>query len=132
MSETKLSRSIRQALNLKGYWVIRIQSGVIPIAGKSTRYVHCAEPGTPDLLLLTPELCFLEVKTPTGRLTPEQLRWHDRAASRGVPVRIVRSVSAALQVVAELACAPEASRSLPERETPLRAARDNSTTKRAS
>jgi hypothetical protein len=62
------------------------------------RYMHCAEPGTPDLCL--PALgAWLEVKTPRGRLSKEQRDWHAKAAKHGVPVATVRSVSEAVKVV---------------------------------
>ncbi len=98
MSETQLSRAIVVALKALGVWTIRVQSGVIPaLYGTTRRYIHCAEPGTPDLCL--PGLGFIEVKTDAGELSPFQLAWHARAAREGVNVAVVRSVSDAVRVV---------------------------------
>jgi len=96
VSETDLSRSIRLALATVGVWVIRVQSGTIPaLYSGRRRYIHCAEPGTPDLCL--PALGWLEVKTTQGELSPEQVAWHARAAREGVNVAVVRSVDAAVR-----------------------------------
>lgn len=45
---------------------------------------------------------WLEVKTPTGRLRPEQVQWHEAARSRGRHAYVVRSVEDALRAVAEV------------------------------
>jgi hypothetical protein len=101
MSETKLSKAIREALVATGCWVERVQSGVVPaVKGKRVHYVHCASPGTPDLLLVAPIQGWLEVKTPKGKLSDDQKRWHERAARIGVRVADVRSVRDALETVA--------------------------------
>lgn len=100
MSETALSRTIRKGLTQLGYWVIRVQSGIIeakPYKGKK-RFIHCAEPGTPDLYLPGINI-WLEVKTPKGRLSPEQKRWHARAQAEGARVAVVRSLDESLDVV---------------------------------
>lgn len=95
MSETDLSRSIRRALTALGFWCIRVQSGTLPVQyGARVHYVHCAEPGTPDLIL--PALGWMEVKTTDGKLEASQLAWHRRAADEGIRVETVRSVSAAV------------------------------------
>lgn len=98
MTETDLSRSIRKALAQLGVWCIRVQAGTIPlsIAG-GARYIHGAEPGTPDLCL--PALGWLEVKAAKGKLAPSQAVWHARAAREGVRVAVVRSVEQAVRVV---------------------------------
>ena len=98
MAETKLSKSIRTGLERLGYWVIRVQSGVLPVQKFGKLYfVHCAEAGTPDLLVIAPVWCFLEVKTAKGRLNDDQKAWHAKAKKRGVPVKVVRSLSEALK-----------------------------------
>jgi hypothetical protein len=97
--ETALSRSIRAALARVDCWTIRVQSGVIPaVYNGRKRFIHCAEPGTPDLICLNP-IGWLEVKTPNGKLSAEQKSWHARAAKAGVRVAVVHSVKEALEVV---------------------------------
>ena len=95
MSETDLSRSIRKELTKLGVWVIR--SGVSAKRGKGG--THSGEPGQPDLCL--PALGWLETKTRRGEPSPDQLKWHARAARSGVRVAVVRSVSEAISTVRE-------------------------------
>lgn len=99
MNETALSRSIRLALESAGHWVIRVQSGMLPVQkGGRVYHVHCAEPGTPDLFVVDLGI-WIEVKTARGRLRPEQKIWHEKAARRFVRVAVVRSVREALAAV---------------------------------
>jgi hypothetical protein len=92
LSETDLSRDIQRALAQLGVWCIRVQSGQHRVRGG---VLHCAEPGTPDLLL--PALNgWLEVKTQDGALEASQVAWHQRATREGVRVAVVRSVSEAI------------------------------------
>ncbi len=100
MSETAISKTIRKGLNALGIWTLRIQSGIIeakPYKGKK-RFIHCAEPGTPDLVVPALSL-WLEVKTEKGRLTTEQKAWHARAQREGMRVVVVRSLAEAIEVV---------------------------------
>jgi len=96
-SETGLSRAIRRALERLGHWVIRTQS-----RGRTgPRSVATGEPGLPDLMVLLRggHVAFLEVKRPTGRLSPEQVAWHERARAMGIRVAVVRSVPEAVDAV---------------------------------
>jgi VRR-NUC domain len=50
-------------------------------------------PGAPDLVIVAPgKICFAEVKTRTGRLSPAQRAVHHHLVSLGCPVAIVRSI----------------------------------------
>lgn len=94
-TETELSTSIRKALKLAGCWLIRIPAG-----GGRVRngFIHAAEPGTPDLLIVKP-YGWLEIKTDEGSLNKDQIAWHARAESEGLRVAVVRSVEMALRTV---------------------------------
>lgn len=110
-TETSLSKAIQQSLTLKGFKVIRVQSGIIPALydGKK-RFIHCAPNGTPDLLVITPmlararlqaaEFTWLEVKSAIGKLSKEQAEWHEWARLNGVRVATVRSISEAVKALA--------------------------------
>lgn len=95
MSETALSKSIRQALTKAGFWVVRLQSS----GRRGSRSVASGEPGLPDICVLDAGPMFLEVKTDIGKLSDAQLRWHAKALQRGVRSAVVRSVSEAMSVV---------------------------------
>ena len=59
--------------------------------------------GLPDLLLFAPRLIFVEVKSPTGRLSPTQRVFQRLCATAGVPYWVVRS---AAELAAALDAAP--------------------------
>jgi hypothetical protein len=101
MSETKLSASIASALTGLGYPVVRVQSGTVRAGG---HYIHMADRGTPDriVLLRGGKVLWLEVKTPSGMLSADQVVWHCRAAKLGHHVRVVRNVSEAIEAVREV------------------------------
>jgi hypothetical protein len=101
MSETDLSRGIRQALQAKGCRVIRIQSGMLRVAaGERSYFVRCAEIGTPDWLVIRAGVyTWLEVKTAAGELSREQRAWHEWARAQGLRVAVVRAISEAIRAV---------------------------------
>lgn len=92
MSETDLQRSIKQALELMGVWVMRI--GVNVKRGRAGTI--SAEPGCPDLWT---EYGWLEVKLPGEPLLPDQVDWHKKARRKGLNVETVRSVAQAVDAV---------------------------------
>jgi VRR-NUC domain. len=103
MSETALSKAIREALDARGVWSERVQSGswcAIKRNGVRTyeHWIHGAQAGTPDLVL--PALsAWLEIKQPGKKPNADQLRWHKAAQRAGVRVAVVDSVKLALAVV---------------------------------
>jgi hypothetical protein len=57
--------------------------------------------GCPDIAILYKDtLEFWEIKTETGKLTPDQIRWHERWSGA---VRIIRSVEDANTRLAQIA-----------------------------
>lgn len=86
VTETDLQREIVKALRDAGFWVIRL--GVSKKRSRS-HGTQSGEPGLPDLYLVG--LGHLEVKLPGKDLSPEQERWHGKAASEGVNHATVRS-----------------------------------------
>ncbi len=93
MTETDLQRSIKQALEAAGFWVVRTAA-----AGKrSSRGIRNLEPGFPDLTIISPMLAFLETKMPGEKISAVQAAWHERATKKGVRVATVSSVMEALQ-----------------------------------
>jgi hypothetical protein len=99
MSELQLQSAILVALEQLGIWAMRVNSGM---ARRGGGMIHLAEVGTPDILLIGPGPvagAWLEVKTATGKLRPEQLEWQQRATRHGVRFAVVRSVEQACRAV---------------------------------
>jgi hypothetical protein len=64
------------------------------------RIVYGLGVGSPDLVGAVDGRAFgLELKSPTGRVRPEQLAWRDAAIRRGVHVAIVRTVEEAEEAI---------------------------------
>jgi len=95
MTETQLSKSIRDTLERAGFWVERIFSGSARVRGG---FIHGASNGTPDLMVLDP-FGFLEVKLPGKDLENDQVLWHVKAAGLGHRIATVRSEEQALRTV---------------------------------
>lgn len=94
--ETALSRNIRLAVNKTGRARL-LDNEVGYAAAERVRYGLGV--GSPDLvgcLRGSARLFCLEVKTPTGRPTAEQLAWLRAARNMGAFATIVRSVEDAL------------------------------------
>lgn len=92
MTEAEIQREILDYLKRRRYTVLRTNAGGIKIS--STRFVHLAPKGTPDLLAidLRGEHHWIEVKTPNGAIKEEQKEWIDEHRSRGCDVIVARSV----------------------------------------
>ncbi len=92
MSETDLQRSIKEALEGMGVWVMRM--GVNVKRGRAGTI--SGEPGCPDLWT---EYGWLEVKLPGENLRPEQVDWHKKAKRKGLNVETVYSVGQAVEAI---------------------------------
>jgi hypothetical protein len=103
VSEAAIQRSIVETVRNLGHVVIRVQSGKVKVRGG---WMTLAEPGTPDLCL--PFLrAWGETKTPKGKLSPEQVTWHERARRAGVRVAVWRSAADAVKSVTDWRAADE-------------------------
>lgn len=99
MSETVISKSIRDALSAAGIWCERVNAGKVPTRGG---FYQGAKAGTPDTIIVAPASVagsWLETKTPIGKLSDKQKDWHRKAAKLGVRVAVVRSAKEALETV---------------------------------
>lgn len=96
-AETILQNAIRIALSFHGV-VIRMNTGVFKTTDGRT--VKCGIRGLSDLIFIGHNyVAFLEVKTKTGRATPEQLNFLDRMRALGHRAGIVRSVEEAIELI---------------------------------
>ena len=96
MSETDISRGIRETLARLGVIVWRNQAGTMQ-GGR----VHLAPKGTPDLIGVLPGGRFLglEVKRPGQKPTEVQLQWQRDLIAKGAVCAVVTSVQEAVDVV---------------------------------
>lgn len=114
--ETELQQRIRLAVGaLPGFRAWRNNSGKLPDP-RTGRWVQfgVASPGGSDLIgyrsiTITPDMVgrkvaiftALEIKTPTGRATPEQRRFIEHIRAAGGIAGIVRSTTEALRIATE-------------------------------
>ena len=97
--ESKLMHKIMAALSEHGCFVLRTNSGVYYDSNRSR--IRVGFPGLSDLIGFRPDGKFfaLEIKTPTGRPSPEQIKFIDFCHRKGIPAGIARSVEEALQIL---------------------------------
>lgn len=100
MSETDLYDPIKKTLERFGHLVTRVHSGKVKVRGG---WMQLADPGTPDHHVVASfgVSGWLETKTPVGKLSEAQKRWHARARSLGQRVNVVRSVEEAIAAIKE-------------------------------
>ena len=100
MNESDLMRAVMIALSAEGHQVFRGNVGMFYT--KDGRPVRSGLPvGFSDLFGFTAEQrpFFIEVKTATGRIRPEQTAFLDAMRKRGAIAGVARSVAAALQMM---------------------------------
>lgn len=101
MRESDLMRAIMVALSERGHFVARANVGTFYT--KDGRPVRTGLPsGFSDLFGHRGGDCrafYLEVKTPTGRIRPEQIAFLNAMKSRGAIAGVVRSVDEALDLM---------------------------------
>lgn len=100
-AETVLQSEIMLALGKAGHRLWRNNSGALPDpkTGVWVRY-GVGQPGGSDLIGMCKDgvFCAIEVKTPTGRVKPEQQRFVDMVRANGGRAGIARSVQNALDI----------------------------------
>lgn len=100
MNESDLMRAVMIALSAEGHQVFRGNVGMFYT--KDGRPVRSGLPvGFSDLFGFTADQrpFFIEVKTATGRIRPEQTAFLDAMRKRGAIAGVARSVAAALQMM---------------------------------
>jgi hypothetical protein len=111
LSEQRIQQEIRLAISNGDTRVFRNNTGTLKDAnGRPVQFGLCK--GSADLIgwrtvTITPEMVgqqvavftSIEVKTPTGRLRPEQQQWLDAVQAAGGIAGVARSVEDALSIV---------------------------------
>ena len=96
-SESYIQNQIRCALSKYGV-VIRMNTGNVQT--QSGTYIRCGVKGMSDLLFVGQGyIAWIEVKTPTGKPSPEQIKFINRMRQLGHRAGIARSVEEALDIV---------------------------------
>lgn len=100
--ESKIMHRIAATLSSKGCFVLRTNSGVY-FDSQGNR-ITIGFKGLSDLVGFRPDGRFfaLEIKTPTGRATEEQMRFLDFCVTHGAIAGIARSEEDALRIVLEV------------------------------
>lgn len=96
ITETRLQHEIRQAVNASGLAIV-MRNNIGFDRERGVKYGLGL--GSPDLigcLIPSGRMVAIEVKTPIGRVSPEQRAWHNAWGSRGVLVIVARSVQDAM------------------------------------
>ena len=97
MLESVIQNKIRCALSKYGI-VIRMNTGNVQT--QSGTYIRCGVKGMSDLLFVGQGyIAWIEVKTPTGKPSPEQIKFINRMRQLGHRAGIARSVEEALEIV---------------------------------
>ena len=102
MREQDIQRLIMLALSEAGCLIWRNNTGVLKnAAGIPIRFGLCV--GSSDLIGIAPGGRFLavEIKTPKGKATPEQLRFIEAVRARGGIAGIARSPAEALALLSQ-------------------------------
>lgn len=97
MTETDIQNAIRCELSKYGV-VVRMNTGFFQTF--DGRVIKCGIKGMSDLLFIGQGyVAFIEVKTPTGRLRPEQKNFLARMKSMGHIAGVARSVDEAVKLI---------------------------------
>ena len=102
MKESDIQRLVMLALSDAGCLIWRNNTGCLKNqAGIPIKFGLCV--GSSDLIGITPDGKFLavEIKTPTGRATPDQKRFINAVRSRGGIAGIARSTADALALLSQ-------------------------------
>ena len=117
MSEMALLKEIQMALTERGCRAFRVNVGAgwtgneTAVMGDGSVVIRHARrfqtglpKGFPDLLVLCPNgrTVFMELKTPTGRPSIEQIRFHEFLRGMGHKACICRSVKDAIKAIEEV------------------------------
>lgn len=104
MTEHELQNSIIQYLELKKFYVMRLNSGVIPSFYKGKqRMIRLSKKGTPDLMAFSKKqnamsiwnlkLIFIELKVPGKNAEPEQIEMMKELERFGAKCVVIHSIT---------------------------------------
>ena len=96
-----LEQEFERVMRTFGAVVVRTAREVTASVLMRHRVTYGLGVGSPDLVgAIAGTFVGLELKSDTGRISPEQTQWHAAARARGALVEVVRSVDEAREVIA--------------------------------
>jgi len=104
-SEAEIQAAVLRAINYHPavVWARRMNTGAARTTGRggTERLVFFGFPGSPDIhgMLRGGRALYIEVKTQTGRLTPEQQKFLALAKHHGAAAGVARSVNDAIAII---------------------------------
>lgn len=108
MTESQLQDAIRLVLNHPDLVLWRNNCGIAEMRGHRVRF-GVGSPGGSDLVgVFRGRAVFVEIKTPTGRQSPEQRQFQQLVESKGGEYVIVRSIDDARAWLASISARTEA------------------------
>lgn len=99
-SESKIQNDILIEINRRGHRLFRANAG--KVVTKDNRIIKLLPKGFPDTFgyrKTDGKFIAIEVKTETGRLRPEQIKFKDFAETQNILYGVARSVEDAIQIV---------------------------------
>lgn len=100
ISETQISKEIRDYLNKRGIYNLRLNSGKVRVRGG---WMQLCDEGTPDrYCLFKGKSIFIETKVPGEKPTDEQLAAHDRIRRSGGIIIIAERLDDVIESFSEL------------------------------
>ena len=98
LSENDVENAVLDFVRIKGYYPIRLQSGLFRTPDKSARFVRIGVKGLPDYICVHSDpkhplpVFFMEVKGSDGRLDPDQISKIAELEVYGFRTAVVSSV----------------------------------------
>jgi len=94
--EAQVKRASEDWLDLCGPVWIRINP-VRPFTDRKTKQIRFApiretQKGAPDIIIPAPGSLAVECKSTIGKLSPDQIRWRDRAKEFGIIYSVIRDL----------------------------------------
>lgn len=93
VTEAQTQRAVIEYLAAKRYFYLRMNSGSLPNA--QGRPVRFGTPGCADIMAILPSKLpmWLEIKSPTGKQSPEQKAFQEEVEAHGHMYMVVRNIS---------------------------------------
>ena len=102
-NEAKIQAEIVKALRAAGFWCHSVPNNAA--GGNAIRQGQEITiglyPGVADLVVWLPggRVMYMEIKTPTGKQSPAQVKFQARCEAAGIPYAVARSVEESLKII---------------------------------